>query len=348
MRSINRFESNLVRILHSFLGHTSVQHVLPALKRPMERPSCLSRDAVELVQQSLANGTVMLLARRGGWLQQRHLRGDQIREGSLWQRSKPEELGLTFSAASLDFLIWLTATNIELETDFWEPPSGGPLTLGDQFLLHRAARALGDSQHTHPWYASDVFRDNTLIALTQPQQFAVAEVVPQPDFDPWLTGIGGCVLEAMQDDLAESWNAVEQDKRRISNNDLMLQLGRVQEEVLNRLFDAAEKHGRRDLCRFLLQALHQVVGPRSERDHWVALLRTDELRLAQRTELYESASAFLRSASRLRHWHTRSLGVGYFDEGYAESQLYKSLWESTSAEESFGHADRVIGELSSF
>ena len=105
MRSVSRFESNLLRILHSFLDQSDVSHVLSAIKRPESPPPCLSRDAVELVKQSLRNGTVTLLAREGGWAQSRHLRDDQIREGNLWQRTEPSELGLDFSPHSLDFLI---------------------------------------------------------------------------------------------------------------------------------------------------------------------------------------------------------------------------------------------------
>jgi hypothetical protein len=354
MRTVTRFESNLLRILHCFLGHAPVSQVLPALVRPMHRPTCLGRDAVELVKHSLATGTVMLLARGGAWTSQRHLRGDQIREGSLWQRSKPEELGLEFSSASLDFLSWITAADATNRLAVWVPPRDGgvnqespsQLTGGDQFLLHLAARALRDTSLIAHWYRSELFRTNALIALTLPEHFAEAMAIPHPNFDPWMTPPGAGVLETMQNELTQIWLKLEKDKSRISRGDRMLRLGQVQESVLNALFDSVERSGRRDLCRFLLETATRLLGPHSNRNQWIECLDTFHLRLAERTEVYRNASAFLRASTRFRKWHSASLGVGFFDEGYAESQLWKSLWESSSAGNAIDHADRIIQELS--
>src|SRR5947209_5453334 len=76
---------------------------------PPPPPACLSRPAVRLVKDALAKGCVFLLARRGGWRVERHLRGGRVAEGRLWQRTPPAELGLTFSRHALEFLVWITA-----------------------------------------------------------------------------------------------------------------------------------------------------------------------------------------------------------------------------------------------
>ncbi len=344
MRTVSRFEANLLRILHCFMGHAEVELVLPAMIRHLRRPNCLSRDAVELVQQSLATGTVMLLTRGGAWSQQRHLRGGQIREGSLWQRTEPGDLGLQFSAASLEFLIWLTEANATQQMTAFVPQQKS-LTVGDQFLMYRAVRALRDTTLINKWYRNPFVRSNALIALTMPEYFTEAKVIPTPDFQLWMTATGACVLEAMQDELARTWVMLERNKAKISRPGYMQHLGKAQETVLNGLFDAVEQHGRRDLCRFLLDTAKSLLNAKSRREQWIQSLDTTDLRIAERTEIYESASAFLRATKRLSQWHTESLAVGYFDEGYAESQLWKSLWESSDAADAVGHANRILKDL---
>ena len=50
MKSVSRFEANVLRILHCFFDHRPVSQSLSALLRPMDRPRCLSRDAVDLIE----------------------------------------------------------------------------------------------------------------------------------------------------------------------------------------------------------------------------------------------------------------------------------------------------------
>lgn len=346
MRSVSRFESNLLRILHSFLDQSDVSHVLPAIKRPEKRPPCLSRDAVELVKQSLSNGSVTLLAREGGWARQKHLRDDQIREGSLWQRTDPSELGLDFSAASLDFLIWITAADATNEMPLWVTQNRQPLTVGDQFLLSLAARSLRNTTILSQWYRHGLFQRNGLIGLFLPEQFAAVESVPTPDFEPWMSGSGSSVLEALQDALGKNCIAIERGKKRIKDTFAMLRLGQAQEVVLEALFDAAESSGRRDLCRFLMDAAAELLAGHSRASDWIGSLQTTGLRVADRTKIYQSATAVLRATDRLRRWHRAGQAIGFFDEGYAESQWFKSTWESNTMDEVMEHADRVTGELS--
>ena len=68
---VSRFEADLLTILQGFLGHVPRSHVLPLLLRPgRQRPPCLSRAAVELVQDTLAKGATLLVA-EDGWRQER-------------------------------------------------------------------------------------------------------------------------------------------------------------------------------------------------------------------------------------------------------------------------------------
>src|SRR3712207_2905243 len=97
MKSVSRFEANLLHLLHYFLQQAPIQEALPLLEAKIDRPRCLSRDAVELVKDALGKGCVLLLVRLGGWRRERFLRGERPAEGRLWERTKPAGLGLSFS-----------------------------------------------------------------------------------------------------------------------------------------------------------------------------------------------------------------------------------------------------------
>src|SRR5688500_16050197 len=109
MLNVSRFEASLLRLLYYFLRREPIERALPLVEARCEPPACLSRGAVRLIQDALAKGCTFLLAQRGGWRDERHLRGERIASGRLWQRTPPADLGLTFSRRSLEFLIWITA-----------------------------------------------------------------------------------------------------------------------------------------------------------------------------------------------------------------------------------------------
>src|ERR1700722_20061836 len=111
MRAVSCFEANLLRVLQALLQQAPVERVLPILKKPLPRPKCLSRDAVELVQDTLAKGCVQFLAGRG-WVRGRVLHVGKITEGRLWERTPPQDLGLTFSAHALEFLVQLLSGSL--------------------------------------------------------------------------------------------------------------------------------------------------------------------------------------------------------------------------------------------
>ena len=111
MKSVSPFEANLLRILHGFFGRVPADRVLRLVETETHCPKCLSRNAVELVKDTLQKGAAFYLAQAGGWRRGRFLRDDRIAEGRLWNRSPPAELGLSFSEHSLRFLMWITANH---------------------------------------------------------------------------------------------------------------------------------------------------------------------------------------------------------------------------------------------
>ncbi len=196
------------------------------------------------------------------------------------------------------------------------------------------------------WYRKGPFKTNALAALFLPEGFAEAKTRPKVDFGPWVSGVGAAIIESLQHSLSESWVGIEQRKSRVTRVDEMKRIGKIQESVLKSFFDAAEKAGRRDLCGFVMNAQNRLLSDESRASDWIGCLNTSGLKLADRTEAYRCASCFLGTTDRLQSWNAESTAIGYFDEGYAESQLLKSMWESNGMDDVVAHANRIRGELS--
>jgi hypothetical protein len=344
---VSRFEANLLLLLRFFLRRVPADQALPLLAWRAPRPRCLSRAAVELVQDTLAKGCPFLLARSGGWHRERHLRGSGVVEGRLWQRTPPAELALDFSGHTLRFLIWITAAGLPDGRDEWSAPEE-ELTLADRLLLFYAYGAV---RHNEALAArlrarASPLRRHGLCRLAFPEDFLDQEA--RPDFEPWTAGLGACVLEAVQPELTTRWLDIERSKRRIADWRRMRALGQSQGRVLDAFLGALEGADRRDLARFLLRTLTGLLGDRPTAEDWTAALQVGLLRLADRLDAYRAALAVLRQVDRLRQWEQRARQVGYFDEGYAASQLWKADWEAFQGETLVERAGVIVRELEPF
>jgi hypothetical protein len=347
LKVVSRFEANLLHILRFFLRRVPAEQALPLLLRGCPRPRCLSRPAVELVQDTLAKGTMLLLARAGGWQRERFLRGSGVVEGRLWRRTPPAELGLEFSGHTLRFLIWITGAKLFEGREEWSAPENG-LTPGDRLLLLYAYGAVRHNEKVAARLrdrAAPVLR-NALCRLAYPEDFAGLTDVP--DFRPWTDGVAACILEALQPELATCLLAVERSKGKIADWQRMRALGQSQERVLGAFLDALETADRRDLARFLLQALAALLTREPTARHWIGALQVGMLRVLDRTEAYRAALVLLRQTERLRDWEQRARQVGYFDEGYAASQLWKADWEAFQGEVLSERAHAVLREVEPF
>jgi hypothetical protein len=125
---------------------------------------------------------------------------------------------------------------------------------------------------------------------------------------------------------------MERQKLRIYQPEMMKRIGQMQQTILTAFFDAAESAGRKDLCRFFLVAMKQFLqelaaadatGQASKLYH----LDLSKLRMAERAEVYQSAACCFREMHRMDRWNREARATGFFDEGYAASQLWKSDWE---------------------
>jgi hypothetical protein len=347
MHSVSRFEANLLRLLYYFLGQEPPERALPLVEQRLKTPPCLSRTAVHLVEAALAKGCTHLLARRGGWRDERHLRGEKVVGGRLWQRTPPRDLGLSFSGHTLTFLMWVTAARPDDKENPWQPPEA-ELTPGDLVFLYfaheglrEAAESLGYANvRTRAPYAG-----HGLCWLAYPEDYTNVPAKVTPDFGLWTSGPGAWVLEALQPELAHRWIAVEGTKERISKPPRMRALGESQERVLGAFLDACEKAGRLDLARFLLIAGAHLLGPHANAGMWIGGLQTQGLRLADRAAVYQAAMAYLRHFERLSRWERQARAVGYFDEGYQASQLWKADWDRYGGDDLTARAYAIVRQI---
>ena len=205
--------------------------------------------------------------------------------------------------------------------------------------MREAAESLGaaDLRRRQP------FVRHGLCRLAYPEDYTAAPADAEPNFAPWTSGVGACMLEALQPELAARWIEVEGGKSRIAEWQRMRDLGRSQERVLTAFLDAVEQAGRLDLARFLLRAAHQLLGEHADADMWVGGLTNAGPRLADRAATYQSALALLRQLPRLQSWERRARTVGYFDEGYQAAQLWKADWEQYQGDALHERARRSCG-----
>jgi hypothetical protein len=348
MKVVSRFEANLLRILHFFLGRLPAEQALPLVAAGLKAPDCLGRPAVGLVQDALAKGTTLRLARAGGWRRERHLRGEAVVGGRLWERTPPRELGLTFSGQALDFLTWVTAVDPKKVGEVVWKPDLAKLTTGDQALLYFAYAALREDSECGGLKLSSrpAFVRHGLCRLAFPEDFGEVTSDEPPDFAPWTSGTGACLLECLQHELAARWLEVERAKEDVRDPARMRALGRSQELVLDAYYKAVEEAGRLDLARFLLDAAAGVLPEGATAQLWVGGLQpAPGTRLADRAETCRAATAFLRSLDRTAAWTGQARRTGYFDEGYAASQLWLADWERCDGDARLARAREIIRHL---
>jgi hypothetical protein len=340
MRSVSRFEANLLGILQCLLQYAPRQRALPLIGR-LRPPPCLSRAAVELIEDHLSKGSVQLLAQTG-WRRERHLRDSQLREGRLWERTPPEELGLSFTGHTVEFLIWVTAGAPLDEKARWKP-TARDLDSGDRLLLYWALQALRGTDVIKNLRQHRCFAGDGLCRLAFPEEFVLADALP--DWTPWTTGVGSHILEALQLPLSERWLQLESEKEAVGDWKRMRDLGRSQERALRSFGDAVAAAGRRDLARFLLRTLSQLLQDKPPAGRWIGNLDVRTLRLADRLDTYRAALALVRHSEALQQWERQARLVSYFDEDYAASQLWKSDWERFAGEDMCDHARRILAEI---
>ncbi len=322
MRAVTRFEANLVRVMRAVLTDTPAEPLAPLFARPCARPKCLTRDAVDLLEDTFRKGTVHWLARQG-WRRERFLRAGVPVMGRLWERAEPDPPGVAFSHWALEFLVQFVSGTVGSMV-----PKLEELSLGDRLVIcltYRWARPLSVAETLRKKW-TPLIQDG-LSQLAFVEDFADGSRKFRIDWQTWATGPGSYLLEAMQGWLAERWIELERKKGALRTSVRMDRIGAAQERVLGEFSEVIAAQGRKDLARWILAAGSSLFRDSAAARDWFASLDVSAERLGDRYRIYRSALAFVRHFERMHGWQQQALSVGYFDEDYAASQLWKSDWE---------------------
>ena len=341
--AVSRFEYNLLRILRFLVGHMPADQAINLVYARLPAPTCLSRVCVRIAQDTLAKACVLHLAHSGGWRRERFLVGPTPSEGRVWERLPLEARKLTFGPTPLAFTMWLTAEKPTETTDRWDAHTA--LTPADELFFLMAYDALkAEPEIAQAIGEKRVFRDNPFVRLAYAGDFAGS---PAVDFSGSFTGARAAILECLQPVLAARWVRGERAKGQIGDWKRMRSRGAAEYDTLRSYLEQADSAKRPDLARFVLSASAILLAPPElGLGFWTGGLQGQGPgRLADRIETQRSALAFPRQLETLQHWERMARSVGYYDEGYAAGQLWKSDWERAGGDALAAKARGIVERL---
>jgi hypothetical protein len=256
------------------------------------------------------------------------LRG--VRRGRIWERHTP--VGLSFSAATLQLLRWMLAAPLiapALRRRVSTPPfrvlEPSPLTVGDQVMVYLALDAVAGTPAQAALAAQPLIRATPLAWLGFADRLGGEPLVA---FDGLCAGAGAIVVEALSDELARRWRAVEESKAAIEAPKALIALGAVQDGVLQSFLAACDRHRRRDLAGFVIDAaaplLRRGLAP------WPVKLDPSTT-LAHRAAARVAAGALLRAVAIWAAWDRSHRGIRFLEDDYPASQLLLGRFEAIGA-----------------
>jgi len=294
-------------------GHAT--EVVAILCRARALPPAISTTCAELMRETLAH-VWPALWRRGG------LAGTQ--PGSrIWERYPP--VGLTFSAATLQLLRWLVATPLAASRSMLPPLAAAPLTIGDQVMAYFALEAAAGTSAQAAIAAQPLVRAAPLAWLGFAELFGDSS---PPELGGLCHGAGAIVVEALTGELARHWRAVELTKRAIEAPNALIALGAAQDAALGGFLAACDRHRRRDLAAFVIDA----AAPLLQRGIAPLPTRLDpSATLASRSAARVAAGALLRGVMIWARWDQAHRGVRFIDDDYAVAQRLLARFEAIQA-----------------
>ncbi len=346
-REVTRFEFDMLRILRALLGVIPIDQVQSLILNQRTPPTCLNPNAIALVKDTLSKGLILHLVRAGGWRDESFLHNDTPTNGRVWNRVPLAERTLTFSRKPLDFLLWLTAEHPTQTKVEWHRASIDS-TAGDDLFFHIAYDALRDDSELFDSFRSkSPFMNNPFSWLMNASDFATTNDPAPPSFAPLMTGTRAMMLECLQTPLTKRWLRSEAAKSEIADWNIMRRHGIAETAILTQFLKAAETANRLDLAIFPLRVLSKLFAGRTlEPSFWIGGLTAEApMRLAERIAIQRSALSLVQQADTFARWHQQARAVGYFDEGYAASQLWKEAYESLDGEATIAKARQTLAAL---
>jgi hypothetical protein len=345
-RQVSKFEFNLLRILRFFVGHFPAEQAVRLLRESLPRPECLSLSAVELVQDTLAKGCILFLVRQGGWRNDRYLRNGHPIAGRVWDRIPLNERTLVFSRAVLEFLIWATAEKVHETKTPWDT-TANQLTAADELFFWLVLNSIRfDPDLLASLRKKEAFRLNPFCWVCFPGDLVGNDNFEAPNFTPLFEGVRAAILECLQCYLTERWLQSERKKGQVGEWKKLRQQGQAEFVALRTFLEAAGRAKRPDLARFVLRTNATLLSTDLTPAFWTSGLQgSGPLRLADRLETQRAALAVPRQMEVLEAWQNHARTVGYFDDDYQATQMWKAEWEALHGDLIVSRARAVIQML---
>jgi hypothetical protein len=305
----------------------------------------LSPAAMAVLEDTLAKGTVRMLARLGGARAVvRADTGNAKPSRAFDVRPVPV---LAFSKYTYELLRWLTKTPLGLGG---APTFGkAPATIGDELCAYFTFR-LVVGRRFEPVVAANVY--GTLAGLGFPRSYARWGTDPRvPDFASFLsTAEARLAVECLRDDLASRWLAsTTWSAKELLDLDVASRVGSHERQTLDAFLDVCAKKERWDLASFLVDAALAALPPGVRIDSAAARAQAPVRSggtLRARTEARKGAGALYHVLPRLARQYEEQSLVRFIDDGYDVAQALLTSW-APLGREGFARASAVVSELSS-
>jgi hypothetical protein len=330
MIQVSAPEANLLTLARTAVGLIPPADVMRLIVTSVTPPPKLGPTARAALSDTLARGTVLGLARQGGWLNGPGGRG--------WDRHGP--MPLTFTSNTVRLLQWLLRTPLG-EAEVTPLTLRGSFTLAEQVLVTLLLDALRGTGCDGALARQAPVRESPLVVLAHAAELArVAPLEALPPFD--LKALAGPV-DGLRVLLGRSWLAAEKAKRDVDQPAVLYRMGAAQSAVLHAFFGATAEVPLRPLATFLVDAGAAFFTQRRTSDDLVRALPPDAP-LRERVEARRSAGAFQRALGHLRTWDQEHRSIRFIDDGYDVAQALVKDWERLG-EQGFNAAAQLVTEL---
>ncbi|MEZ6140642.1 MAG: hypothetical protein R3B84_08730 [Zavarzinella sp.] len=326
---VTRFEANVLRIIRFCVQQLPTAIGVQLLNGSHPHQECMSKAAIALVKDHLCKGVVLNLTRSGAWIRDRFWHGQKAVFGRLWERRKIEEIKLSFTEDSLEFLFWLNTNSLRAQTTSWYsehfPQSNGDYLL--VFLAYRAIRA--DHELRQVCSQLKLFQEHALVRLFYPTDFARIKAPPAPDysllFQPHLIFL----LEVYQSELSQQWLKMEHQKSKTTDWEQYLRDSEIQQTTLGEFLAQVERTNRKDLCRFFSSMLSTIFGNgEMSLNFWTGNLQAGgPTRIADRLQTMRAGLGTISQVQQLQKWYFHARDTSFMDEDYEISRLWLNEWE---------------------
>ena len=326
-------EASLLAVARSALGISWPADWSRLLVTSISPPAKLGPTARSVLQDTLARGSVLALARGGGWAEGHH--------GRLWQRAESLPT-LEFTGNIIRLLQWVLKTPLA-ERDVAPLVLERALTPAEELFAVLLLQQVKGHSGELSLAAQAPLQASPLVALAHAGSLAKANALPSQlpalrleDHAVYVVGL--------RDVLAKSWAVDEASKGEIERPDRLNRLGEVQQAVLTsflQLAGASLKH--RALAGFLIDAAGRWLStPRTAASYTAGLNGTAPLR--ERMEARKAAAALLRATGRLSAWDAEHRSMHFLDDDFDVGQALIRDWNGFG-DAGFRAAALLVSEL---